>query len=650
MATAVLYLAKEILIPIALAVLISFLLFPLVLWLERRRVKRVIAVILTVLTIMGFVGSLGYLLAGQFIEFVDNLPSYRKNIVAKIHTIKPGKESVFKRAEAAFADISREVESAGTTTTVQSTGQTTGTTTTVTTASVPVPAEVLGLRAEDETDLKGPREEAFAEVVAGHIDEDVEDTRQGLEVIAEAQTGQVPGTSDAVPVKVVEGPPNSWQTFQDIVGPLFTILGNAGLVVLFVIFFLLQREDLRDRMIRLAGQNKVRVTTEALEEAANRVSRYLLMQFIVNATYGIPVALGLWLIGVPNAILWGAMATILRFIPYVGPWFAAIMPIMLSLAVFDNWTMPLLTIGLFVLLEIISNNFMEPVLYGHTTGVSPVAIIVAAVFWTWLWGAVGLVLATPITVCLVVLGRHIPQLAFLRVLLGDEPVLSDDARIYNRLLSGAADEAVDIAEEYAEEHGINALYDKVLLPALESAETDRSDELLSVKRYEKLISGMNELLDAVADKAAKAEDEENQERIDSEGENVNSISTPLPMRKITCIPVNDATDETAAHMLRHLLEKRDCFVDVLRPGMLVSEILDAVREFGSESIVLSSVPPFAVTHTRYLAKRVDAEFPDKKLCVGLWRPGDTPEKADVRLKQVGVEHIFTSLSEAALRV
>lgn len=649
--TVILYFGRDILIPIALAILLSFLLSPLVLWLERRGIKRVFAVVFLVMLLMGFVGGLGYMLAGQFVEFVDNLPKYRKNIVTKVHAIKPGNKSVFKRAEAAFKDISREMETETTTTAQMTTGVAeTSEATTLTTTAL-----------QSETSVKPATDVSSSQInVPGvtTIPGSKAQTNTGKPSDSDARTTKSDAAA-ALPVRVVEGPPNTWQTFVDMVSPIVAILGNAGLVILIVIFFLLEREDLRDRIIRLAGQNKVRVTTEALEEASARVSRYLLMQLIVNVTYGIPVALGLWLIGVPNALLWGAMATILRFIPYIGPWIAAAMPIALSLAVFDNWTMPLLTVGLFVVLELLSNNIMEPMLYGHSTGVSPVAIIVSAVFWTWLWGPVGLVLATPITVCLVVLGGHIPQMAFLRVLLGDEQVLDDDARIYNRLLSGATDEAVDVAEEFLEENSVQKLYDEVLVPVLEHAETDRNDEMLSTERYERLIAGMDELLESVNDRlahikakkaAAESTDTDHETIVNDQDDQAEIESRPLPVKRIMCVPVNDQTDEMAAIMLKYLAQSRECNVNVLPAGSLASEVVDAVRDFDADIILLSSVPPFAVTHARYLAKRLASEFPGQKLYAGLWVGENSIARADERLREVGVEQIFTRLSEAALHL
>ena len=210
-------------------------------------------------------------------------------------------------------------------------------------------------------------------------------------------------------VEVVNGKDQRLEFMHGLLAPVLGPLGTAALVLLLLVFMLLQREDLRNRMIRLIGQGRMTTTARAMDDAGARVSRYLLMQIVVNVTYGIPVAVGLYFIGVPNAILWGALATVLRFIPYIGPWIAAVFPILLSLASSPGWMAPLLTIGLFVVLELISNNVMEPWLYGSSTGVTPFALIVAAFVWTWLWGPVGLVLATPLTVCLVVMGQTHPE-------------------------------------------------------------------------------------------------------------------------------------------------------------------------------------------------------------------------------------------------
>jgi hypothetical protein len=277
---------------------------------------------------------------------------------------------------------------------------------------------------------------------------------------------------EPLPVEIVSRQ-NPVEILKNVIVPLAAPFATAGLIIVVVIFMLLEREDLRDRFIRLVGYSDLHRTTEALQDAGKRVGRYLLMQLVVNTTYAIPITIGLWLIGIPNALLWGLLALVLRFVPYIGPAIAMLLPMLLALAVAPGWSMVLWTAGLFLVMELISNNIMEPWLYGSRTGLSSLAIIVAAIFWTWLWGPLGLVISTPLTVCLVVLGRHVPQFAFLDVMLGNEPVLEPHARLYQRLLAGDPDEATDYAEEFLEERYLVDYYDHIGIPALLIGETDR---------------------------------------------------------------------------------------------------------------------------------------------------------------------------------
>ena len=302
-----------------------------------------------------------------------------------------------------------------------------------------------------------------------------------------------------IPVEVHEPRPSPWNEIQTYLGPLVGPIGTAGMVLVFVIFILLERENLRDRLIRLVGANDLHRTTEAMDEAGARVSRYLLMQLIINVAYGIPVAIGLWLIGVPNPILWGVLATVLRFIPYVGPVIASLFPIILSFAVSPGWTDPLLTIGLFMVLELFSNNVLEPWLYGSSTGLSPLAIIAAAVFWITLWGPVGVLLATPLTVCMVVIGRHVPQLQFLHVMFGNDPVLPTETRFYQRLLARDPEEAAELAEQSFPDKPLPHIYDRVVLPALHLAEADRQRDALADEVQATIAEGVDTVIEALDD-------------------------------------------------------------------------------------------------------------------------------------------------------
>ncbi len=375
-AVAILYFGKEILVPLALAILFSFLLAPLVRRLERVGVWRIPSVLLVTLTALAAILGIGYILGGQMVQFVDRLPEYRSAIDERIASIRSSTDGPLGRASRNIQEIGKEL---------------------ITTR----PA---------------------------------------------APAAAVPATQAPVPVRVVDGPSQPLEMVRTALGSLLSPLLTAGIVAIFVIFILVQREDLRDRLIRLAGQERLDVTTQALDDTARRISRYLLMQATVNTGMGVMVALGLWLIGLPNAVLWGLLAAVLRFVPYVGIWIAAALPVVLSLAVFPHgWMAPVAVLALFLLLELLVANFVEPLLYGGSTGISPLAVLVAAIFWAWLWGPVGLLLSTPLTVCMVVLGTYVPALGFLNVLLGDQPVLDPSVRFYQRLLAGDQEEADDFA-------------------------------------------------------------------------------------------------------------------------------------------------------------------------------------------------------------
>jgi predicted PurR-regulated permease PerM len=368
---------------------------------------------------------------------------------------------------------------------------------------------------------------------------------------AAEQAGTALGTSPAPqePVTVrIESPESQpLEIIQTVVGPLLAPLATAGLVIIFVIFILLEQEDLRDRFIKLAGAGDLQKSTQALNDAAARVSRYLLMQLMVNMTYGIPIGIALYFIGVPNAVLWGLLAAVLRFVPYLGPFLAASFPIALAFAVDPGWSMLLWVIGLFLLAELISNNVIEPWLYGSSTGLSSLAIIMAAIFWTTLWGPVGLFLATPLTVCLVVIGRYVPRLEFLGILLGSDPVLAPEERLYQRLLAGNLEEAVEIAEDYVDEHSSREFYDHVAIPALRLAENDRQRSTTDTN-YRRLVANtaicvVKEVEEHIREKAASSKDADPSDKTRSAG---------IPDKSILCIAGRTELDRAAAEMLARL--------------------------------------------------------------------------------------------------
>jgi predicted PurR-regulated permease PerM len=365
---ATLYFARVVFIPLALAFLVSLLLTPVVLFLERMKFPRIIAISLVVIAVAGAMGATGWVISQQIVSLTDQLPTYKKTLEEKIHALGRRHSKGVKAASETLRDLGKEI-------------------------ATTVPG------AKPPNDAK--------------------------------ESQAVPGSNPSRPLAVeVVAPANPVASLENLLGPLATV----GLVALFTLFMLFGREDLRNRFIRLVGGGRLNVMTQALDEATHRINRHLLLQLLVNSAYGLVIGAALHFIGIPNAFLWGFSATILRFLPYIGPPLAALIPIGLSLALFPGWHHALATVGLFVALELVVANFVEPLLYGAHVGLPAFAILVAADFWTLIWGFPGLILSTPLTVCLVILGRYVPRLGFLSVLLGDEPVLSPQEQYYQRLL------------------------------------------------------------------------------------------------------------------------------------------------------------------------------------------------------------------------
>ena len=559
---AALYLAKAVLVPLTLAVLLSFLLSPVCDWLERLRLGRIPAVLVT--AILGFtvLGVVAWTATVQMTGLVPKIPEYQKNVEAKLN-------SVNEYAVAAMSKVTR--------------------------------------------------------------------TAQGMgENLSPSEQANTPQGTNARPfsVRVLPSPASPLQVFGGMFGTLLEVLGTTGVVIVLVVFFLVRREDLRDRFIHLIGKGHVTLTTQMLEDAGTRVSRYLSMLFLINVTFGISVGIGLYLIGVPNAVLWGILAAALRFIPYIGPWIAAAMPIGLSMAISAGWVAPLLTVGLFVVLELFSNNILEPWLYGKHTGVSAVAVLVAAVFWMWLWGPVGLLLATPLTVCLLVVGKYVPQLSFLDILLGTEPVFEPRTRIYQRLLAGDQEEAAELLEDYLERQPLVEVYDTVLIPALALAETHWQLGELNEIKHKFIMESLKEIIQDQRERQqemqAKDETAEAQDG-DGDGDSRRVEGTSSSPLSILCLPARSEADEIAAVMLSQVLDAKDCRVQAVPFTSLAGEIDNLVDQFTADVVCLSATPPAAVMHARYLCKRLRVRLPGVKLVVGLWDAQGDLNKAKERI-------------------
>lgn len=594
---AVLYFAREVFIPLALALLFSFLLTPLVSRFERWRLPRIPAVLLTVLLAFAVIGGVGFLVVNQVFDLTYKLPSYRENISHRISALKSSGDSPFSKATETVKQLGEELSGVA-----------------------PPP---------DATRPSSP--------LSTNKDR-------------------------ATPVEIVEPATSLPKLLQSIFGPVLGPLGTAAVVVVFTLFMLIKREDLRDRIIHLIGRGQLNVTTQALDEAAEKVTGYLTMQVIINVTFGVPVGIGLYFIGVPNAFLWGLLATLLRFIPYLGAWVALGFPLILSLAVTDNWRMPLETLALFAVVELITSNVLEPWLYGAHTGLSPVAILVATIFWTWLWGGVGLLLAMPLTVCVSVLGKYIPSLGFLEALLGDEPTLTAEDRYYQRLLARDRREANQVAEEYLKDHTLPELYSSVLVPALATAEREEERGTLDERQQRFIFHTTRELIEELGseERAATSRAAEASATADAvagaNGAAVASLAagaggeravvSALGKNPVFCLPAADEADEIVASMIAQLLENEGYQAEAISFKTLANEMVERVNEARSQTVCISATPPHDTQHTRYLCKLLRSKFPTLHIVVGLWDSDMSAERLERRRERLAVDKVVTTIAEA----
>jgi predicted PurR-regulated permease PerM len=418
-------------------------------------------------------------------------------------------------------------------------------------------------------------------------------------------------------VRILSSPTSPLQVFGGMYGTLVETLGTIGIVIVLVIFFLIRREDLRDRFIRLVGKGNVTLITQVLEDASARISRYLSTLLIVNLAFGICVGVGLHFIGVPNAILWGTLAATLRFVPYIGPWIAAAMPISLAMASSTSWLAPMLTVGLFISLEVFNNNILEPWLYGKNTGVSPVAILLAAIFWMWLWGTAGLLLATPLTVCVLVIGQHVPQLSFFDILLGTEPVFEPHVRIYQRLLAGDQDEATIMFERFLEQQSDVEVYDTVIIPALAMAETHWQLGDLNESRHNFIIQSLRDMIQVRFERLQEIGSKKNTvPEVAGAGTRLDQ-SKPIVL-SIICLPSRTEADEITSAMLSQILGSDGSHMKTDSVVSMAAGEFEAGDGLTANVVFLSATPPAAVMHARHLCKRLRSKLPDVKIFVGLW--------------------------------
>jgi predicted PurR-regulated permease PerM len=554
LAIAILYWARLILVPIAFAVLMAFVLAPVVSAIQRW-IGRVPAVLATVT--LSFVGLalVGWLVTQQLASLVGEIPAYQQNIHQKIR------------------------------------------------------------------DIRG-----FSE--GGVLD----DLRIASEKIAIELGLTQPQPDPGAAPPVVSTDPAAGTANLEAARRLLERLAAAGLVVALVIFILLERERLRGRLIRLFGHGRLIATTRAFDEAGWRVSRYLLAQSLVNVMFGVSVGIGMFLIGMPYPLLWATLAGVARYVPYVGATFAAVVPLLVSLAL-SGWTKPLLVIALFAVLELITNLVFETYLYAGVAGISQVALLIGVAFWGWLWGPSGILLATPLTVCIGVMGKHVPGLGFFSTLISDEPLLEPDLAYYQRLLASDKAEAIEIVERYLDEQSPESAYDAIMLRALNYAERDRIEERLTAEEERAVIETTRELLEDAPVRAKMSEVDED----------VEAAVEPL---RVLAVPANGEGDVVALTMLADLLAGTPITLDIQAADMLTSEILEVAEREPHCAVLLADLPPSAPSKSRYIAKRLRARAPDLPILVGRWAPPELADENADALLAVGATRVASTLVES----
>ncbi|MEA2836448.1 MAG: hypothetical protein QOD89_998 [Bradyrhizobium sp.] len=596
-----LYFGREIIIPIAMAILLSFVLAPLVELLQRIRVPRGLAVVSVVIFAFAVIFATGSLLATQLTQLAGDLPRYQSTITEKIQSFREttAGRGTLERASGMLKDLSKELDK--------------------------------------------PKDASSA---AGLI--------------------PAPGSkaSTPVPVEVRQPDPGALESLRSLISPLLHPLATTGIIIIFVIFILLQREDLRNRLIRLAGSHDLQRTTAAIDDAAARLSRLFLIQLLLNGAFGLVIGIGLALIGVPSAILWGILAAALRFVPYIGAAIAALFPLALAVAVDPGWSMLLWTLALFIVVEPIVGHVIEPMVYGHSTGLSPVAVVASATFWTALWGPIGLVLATPLTVCLVVLGRHVERLEFLDIMLGDRPALSPPEIFYQRMLAGDPTEASEKAEEFLKERSLSSYYDEVALKGLQLAQADAERGALNQERLSKIRDAVGEFANNLSDQEdrvpplvntttdAEATSAVESVAADAPYENLPILSKQdLPAEwqgehPVLCVAGRSLIDEAAAIMLGQLSTAHGLPARVEAAEVLSTTNIFRLEATGVAIVCLVYLDASAPAHMRYSIRRLRRKLP--KAVIVLVCPAPDTDRA--ALQQLGegakADLVAASLGEA----
>jgi predicted PurR-regulated permease PerM len=586
-----LYVGRDVFVPIALAILLSFVLAPPVERLETLRVPRGAAVPIVVVAAFLAIFALGSLIASQITQLADGLPGYQQTMQKKISSLRSVTTvGPLERAASVLQDLGKE------------------------------------LNKPNNGDVEIPR--------------------------ATAQ----PDQTRPIPVEVRTPPPTALENVASLISPLLHPLATVGVVVIFVVFILFQREDLRNRMIKLAGAHDLQATTSAINDATGRLSRLFLSQLGLNTAFGIVIGFGLSIIGVPSAILWGILAGIMRFVPYIGAFVAAFFPLTLAIAVDPGWSMLIWTIGLIIVADVLVGHVIEPMLFGRSSGLSPFAVVVSATFWTALWGPIGLVLATPMTICLVVLGHHVESMKFFDILLGDRPALSPPEIFYQRMLANDPGEAVEKAEEYLKERTLTEYYEEVALKGLKLAQSDLKRDRLPLARLGAI---RDNIVDLIEDLSDEIDDARIGRTDDVEAGAALEASVPMPElpfiireglpaewqteHPVLCVAERTDLDEAAARILVQILSKHGLGARVTKKEDISSSGIFSLNGDGVALICVSALDDASPTYTRHVVRKLRRKIPEAKILVCYWMAGNLAVTAE----SIKADTIATSLGGAA---
>ena len=572
---ATLYFGRDVFVPIALAILLSFVLAPLTRRLQDWHIPRAASVISVALLAFLVIFAVGGVIASQITQLASALPGYEANMRSKIQSIRgtAATHDTLDRAADVLKDLGKE--------------------------------------------LNKPKD-------------------------APPSSAIVPApAAKPIPVEVRQPPPTALESIASLISPLLHPLMTTGIVIIFVIFTLMQREDLRNRLIKLAGSHDLQKTTAALDDAARRLSRLFLSQLALNSGFGITIGLALWFIGIPSAALWGILAGILRFVPYVGSFISAVFPLALAVAVDPGWSLLLWTVAVFFVLEPLAGQFLEPMLYGRSSGLSPLAVVISATFWTTLWGPIGLVLATPLTICLVVLGRHVESLKFLDVMFGNRPALSPPEIFYQRMLADDPAEALDKAEEFLKQRPLSAYYDEVALKGLKLAQNDVDRDALDASLLQRIEASVIELTselddDDVERKPLKepVEDTEAAAAVDAADEAGSSDLQALSKDQLApewqgeapvlCVAGRSELDKAAATMLAQLLSKHGLNARVEGADALSNASIFRLDTKGVALACVSFLDSKSPAQIRFAIRRLRRKLPDTPIILGCWLADTDP--------------------------